>query len=335
MKEHLDKVWEDTRRLREDMLPVARAVKENSQPLPPAPDPPHIVPSIVHAVEPVPSPKGPPPMPPMINLKPSEGLSRSLSKKLSTKRFPFGTTAKSPAPVTIHEGTTLEAAQAMTSSHLTPNSNTYGTPQQVSPTSPPFNMTNSNTPSRNNADAWTYSNTSSMNYDSRAVTPSIGAPPTRRAPHPTPNTATISIANSTDPSTRLSAVTTDATSSFDFEDTHTIDRFKVREQMNTAEVLPLALRKWRLTGDPRYYNLYIVYADRERLMTSQERPLVLFKELQKANLHPMFMLRKVGAKAEEDGGGGNGMGMGMGTAQGSRAQSYISPVYSEVAGGSV
>jgi len=135
-------------------------------------------------------------------------------------------------------------------------------------------------------------------------------------------------------------VTTDATSSFDFEDTHTIDRFKVREQMNTAEVLPLALRKWRLSGDPRYYNLYIVYADRERLMTSQERPLVLFKELQKANLHPMFMLRKVGAKSESMTGEGSHYGdsigpNGLGTAQGSRAQSYISPVYSEVAGGQV
>lgn len=59
------------------------------------------------------------------------------------------------------------------------------------------------------------------------------------------------------------------------------------------KVLPAALRKYDVKQDWRQYSLYIVYGDYERVVGLEEKPLALFKELEKEGKKPMFMLRKL------------------------------------------
>jgi hypothetical protein len=58
------------------------------------------------------------------------------------------------------------------------------------------------------------------------------------------------------------------------------------------KVLPAALKKYNINADWRQYALYIVYGDQERCLGMDERPLILFKQLDKEGRKPMFMLRK-------------------------------------------
>lgn len=325
MKCHLDRVFEDTKRLREDMLPVARAVK-NSQPLPPAPDAAMTIPTItstthpdgpihsapLHSISihstrahaatmhsapiyPPPNkpPPGPPPMPHMIDIKPqSEGLSRSLSRKLSNKRFPFGASAKVPSPTTIRETPALEAYATSNPTHLSPA--TFGQSQQPSPTSPSYSINPASTISssrRGNppSESWAESYASSLASDPRltthSYTPSALAPPPRRAPQPAPSTATLNTTLLHHDHANSAATITDPS---------TVQNFKVSDSETTVQVLPLAMRKWRINGDPRDYNLYIVCGNNERLLEPWERPLELFKTFQKRKENPMFMLRRLG-----------------------------------------
>lgn len=67
------------------------------------------------------------------------------------------------------------------------------------------------------------------------------------------------------------------------------------------KVLPAALRRYNIVADWRQYSLYIVYGDQERCLDLQEKPLILFKQLDKEGKKPMFMLRR---KATDVQGGG-------------------------------
>jgi hypothetical protein len=58
------------------------------------------------------------------------------------------------------------------------------------------------------------------------------------------------------------------------------------------KVLPAALKKYNINADWKQYALYIVYGDQERCLGLEERPLILFKQLEKEGRKPMFMLRK-------------------------------------------
>lgn len=59
------------------------------------------------------------------------------------------------------------------------------------------------------------------------------------------------------------------------------------------KVLPAALRKYNIQADWRQYALYIVYGDQERCVGLEEKPLALFKDLDREGKKPMFMLRKL------------------------------------------
>lgn len=63
-------------------------------------------------------------------------------------------------------------------------------------------------------------------------------------------------------------------------------------------MLPVALKKYNITADWRQYALYIVHGDQERCLGLNERPLILFKQLDKEGRKPMFMLRKHAAPVE-------------------------------------
>ena len=53
-----------------------------------------------------------------------------------------------------------------------------------------------------------------------------------------------------------------------------------------------ALKRYNITDDWRQYALYIVHGDQERCLGLEEKPLLLFKQLDKEGRKPMFMLRR-------------------------------------------
>jgi hypothetical protein len=57
-------------------------------------------------------------------------------------------------------------------------------------------------------------------------------------------------------------------------------------------VLPVALKRYNITDDWRQYALYIVHGDMERCLGLDEKPLMLFKQLDREGRKPMFMLRR-------------------------------------------
>jgi hypothetical protein len=68
--------------------------------------------------------------------------------------------------------------------------------------------------------------------------------------------------------------------------------FRVSIDDSTLKVLPIALKKYSIAGDWQTYALYIVYEDQERCLGMDEKPLILFKELDKEGRKPSFMIRK-------------------------------------------
>jgi hypothetical protein len=65
------------------------------------------------------------------------------------------------------------------------------------------------------------------------------------------------------------------------------------------KVLPVALQRYNINDDWRQYSLYIVYGDQERCLGLEEKPLMLFKQLEREGGKPMFMLRKHAAPLGE------------------------------------
>lgn len=68
--------------------------------------------------------------------------------------------------------------------------------------------------------------------------------------------------------------------------------FKVNLDDPCSKVLPAALKRYKIYSDWRDYSLFICYADQERCLGLDEKPLLVFQELQRANKSPVFMLRK-------------------------------------------
>lgn len=68
------------------------------------------------------------------------------------------------------------------------------------------------------------------------------------------------------------------------------------------KVLPAALKKYNINAPWEHYALYIVYGDQERCLELNEKPLILFKQLDKEGKKPMFMLRKTTAHPDAAGG---------------------------------
>ena len=69
--------------------------------------------------------------------------------------------------------------------------------------------------------------------------------------------------------------------------------FRVSLEDPCHKVLPAALRKYNIQADWRQYALYIVYGDQERCVGLDEKPLALFKDLDRDGKKPMFMLRRL------------------------------------------
>ncbi|KAK6348880.1 Adaptor for signal transduction [Orbilia blumenaviensis] len=68
--------------------------------------------------------------------------------------------------------------------------------------------------------------------------------------------------------------------------------FRVSMDDPCYKVLPAALKRYNIQADWQHYALYIVYGDQERCLGYEEKPLILFKQLDKEGKKPMFMLRR-------------------------------------------
>ncbi|KAL8868559.1 MAG: hypothetical protein Q9198_008137, partial [Flavoplaca austrocitrina] len=68
--------------------------------------------------------------------------------------------------------------------------------------------------------------------------------------------------------------------------------FRVSMEDPCHKVLPAALKKYNINADWRQYALYIVFGDQERCLGMEEKPLILFKQLDREGRKPMFMLRR-------------------------------------------
>ncbi|KAE9375817.1 hypothetical protein N431DRAFT_332847, partial [Stipitochalara longipes BDJ] len=72
--------------------------------------------------------------------------------------------------------------------------------------------------------------------------------------------------------------------------------FRVSMEDPCYKVLPAALKKWNINDPWKQYVLYIVYGENERCLGMDEKPLMIFKQLDKEGKKPMFMLRKLRAE---------------------------------------
>ncbi|PSS00959.1 SAM domain-containing protein [Coniella lustricola] len=266
---------EDFRRLREDMLPALRLAKDAQHPLP------HVSNGQSYSYDTTISPPAP---------TPSTGSQSGggLGRQYSTKKIILGTTPKATSPShlqTSHDRgiveQTLDPSNAaeravLSSSHLAAMNGAggpsavspgYPSPNMPSPTSPP-GMSGTTLASRSyRADQPTPSSRSTFfqnehNYDSRDKPP---APRRGQTPAPdTPSSSSVEIFKS----------------------------FRVSLDDPCYKVLPAALKKYQINAPWDQYALYIVYGDQERCLGLEEKPLILFKQLDKEGKKPMFMLRK-------------------------------------------
>ncbi|KAL1961186.1 hypothetical protein VTO42DRAFT_3131 [Malbranchea cinnamomea] len=326
----LRKLADDYRRLREELLPIFKMAKDRSQPLPYQPtmsyggstltpehghDPNATSPSLGQQEKEKPEKSG-------------SSLSRTFSKKL----FASGSASKNSSPThiqqsipegrTYHDNSSLDpsAAAMAASSHLTASMNGQPSPKGVpSPTSPGgfysqqtlgSRAYSANTPNR-------YDHSDDGTRQDRPGGGSSSHPTTTRNTHD-PNGPSVEIFKS----------------------------FRVSMDDPCHKVLPAALKKYNIHEDWRGYALFIVYGDQERCLGLEERPLILFKQLEKEGKKPMFMLRKQAPPLEgqapniypssagigipstnvvSDGSGGGGGGGGGGS--GSRSQApQIAPI---------
>lgn len=266
---------DDYRRLREDVLPAVRMVKDAQQPLPNLSNGP--------AYESTLSPPAPTPS----TAQSAVGLKR----QYSTKEIMLGTTAKATSPThlqTNHDRSiveqTLDPSSAaeravLSSSHLaamngsggSASSPSYPSPNMPSPTSPPTGMLSGTT---------------------------LGARSYRAGGEPTPSSRSTfapddsyNQAKNTAPR-RMQTPAPETPGAASNASVEIFKSFRVSMDDPCYKVLPAALKKYQINAPWDQYALYIVYGDQERCLALDEKPLILFKQLDKEGKKPMFMLRK-------------------------------------------
>lgn len=291
-EQDLRRLTDDFRRLREDMLPALRLAKDAQQPLP----------NLLNGQAYDNNTLSPPaPTPPPI------GQSGGLSRHYSTKKIMLGSTPKATSPThlqTSHDRSiveqTLDPSSAaeravLSSSHLaavngSAASPSFPSPNMPSPTSPPTGGTLSGT------------TLGSRSYRSDQPTPSSRSTfaPEDHYQQQQPKTTTAPRRMQTP------APETPGASNASVE---IFKSFRVSMDDPCYKVLPAALKKYQINAPWDQYALYIVYGDQERCLGLDEKPLILFKQLDKEGKKPMFMLRKTNnAQTDMSGGGGGGPG---------------------------
>jgi hypothetical protein len=293
----LRRITTEYARLREDLLPVFRMAKEG-QPLPyPESNGQN---SYNYDTSNTISPPAPTPS--------SSQSGGGLSRKFSTKKL-FFEPPKNASPTynnlqSGQERSLMEQALDPTraalnavesSSYLAANqpstSPGHPSPNQPSPTSPPT-LSGSTLPGR--------SYRSDQPTPSRPDFPNDGYQPSTYSRDSTKPA----------PSRRAQTPALDTPSGGGGASVEIFKSFRVSMEDPCYKVLPAALKKYNINAPWEQYALYIVYGDKERCLGMEEKPLILFKQLDKEGKKPMFMLRKLAAGSEQqipDGPGSAGL----------------------------
>ncbi|KAK4140515.1 uncharacterized protein C8A04DRAFT_14884 [Dichotomopilus funicola] len=319
VEQDIRRLMEDYRKLREDVLPAVRMVKDAQQPLPNLTNGPSYE-NTLSPPAPTPSTGGP--------------GSAGLNRQYSTKRIMLGTTPKATSPThlqTNHDRSiveqTLDPASAaeravMSSSHLAAMngsggsgnniSPSYPSPNMPSPTSPPTGMLPNATlgaRSYRSADQPTPSSRSTFapddHYSSNPLPSSASSTSTKTTTVPAPVSAPR----------RMQTPAPETPGSASNASVEIFKSFRVSMDDPCYKVLPAALKKYQINAPWDQYALYIVYGDQERCLALDEKPLILFKQLDKEGKKPMFMLRKTnngGLGGDIGGSGSNTAGFGSG-----------------------
>ncbi|KAI8628563.1 hypothetical protein F5Y19DRAFT_464945 [Xylariaceae sp. FL1651] len=295
VEQDLRRLTEDFRRLREDMLPALRLAKNAQQPLP------NVANNQNYGYET--STISPPAL-----TSSSAQSSSGLKRQYSTKKIVLGTNPMSTSPShlqTTHERPsveqTLDPASAaeravLSSSHLAAMN---GSGQATSPGYSP------NIPSPTSPPTLTSATLASRSYRSDQPTPST------RSTFPE-NEHSYNAKQPVAPRRMQTPVPETPGSGSSVE---IFKSFRVSMDDPCYKVLPAALKKYQINAPWDQYALYIVYGDQERCLGLDEKPLILFKQLDKEGKKPMFMLRKTNT-AQADAETPGSAGLGSGTARG-------------------
>lgn len=256
----LRRVADDYRRLREELLPVFKMAKDRSQPLPPSGG------TDGYGYE------------GQSLTSPSPGVGRSYSKRVYTG----GTTPKNSSPThippSIQETRPYNDGLGPSSaSHL--NGGAHTSPGIPSPTSPNAHYNQQTLASKSYLQP-------SPNNARRSIHDHSEEPPTAHSRDRLNRTPTQS--SRVDPPPRVES----RAGGGEPPSVEIFKSFRVSMEDPCHKVLPAALKKYNIVGDWKQYALYIVYGDQERCLGLDERPLILFKQLEKEGRKPMFMLRK-------------------------------------------
>ncbi|CAI7633353.1 unnamed protein product [Penicillium glandicola] len=298
----LRRITDDYRRLREEILPVIKIVKDRSHPLPPPSsggqssenwhDSTATLTSLPQAT-------------PTHELSSSSKIARAFSKRI----HPTGATPKNNSPThppptgydgrSHHDTLNPSTATLTSSSHLTASMNggSQLSPGIPSPTSPHHHHAHAQTlnprsytqplSSANRNTAYDYAEQTPTMHSRDRLTPS--QLPSSRAETP-------STLSRLDPRPDRSESRAGGGGGGGSENPNSVEIFKsfrVSWEDPCYKVLPAALKKYNINSDWKNYALYIVYGDQERCLELQEKPLLLFKQLEKEGRKPMFMLRKI------------------------------------------
>jgi hypothetical protein len=295
----LRRITAEYSRLREDLLPVFRMAKEG-QPLPyPVPGDSNQT-SFYDASNTI-SPPAPTPS--------STQSGGGLSRKFSTKKLFFESTPKNSSPTYLQSSQerslmeqALDPANAaeravLSSSHLAAmnggsqpsTSPGHPSPNQPSPTSPPT-LSGSTLASRSYREGQptpgrsTFPQNDNEQYQASTYSRDSTKPAPSRRGAQTPALDTPSSNGSVE----------------------IFKSFRVSMEDPCYKVLPAALKKYNINAPWEQYALYIVYGDKERCLGMEEKPLILFKQLDKEGKKPMFMLRKISPTGDAQPGDGPG-----------------------------
>lgn len=277
----LRRITAEYTRLREDLLPVFRMAKEG-QPLPYHPPGSSNQTYLYDSSNTI-----SPPAPSTASLQ-----SAGISRKLSTKKFYIDSTPKNASPSYLqssHDRSNLEQAldpasaaesAVLSSIHLRAANGVSQalspgmSPNQPSPTSPPPNLASGSyqtTPARSNFPQNDYQG-SNYTRDSQKPAPLRARTPALDPPSSSSGGGGASV--------------------------EIFKSFRVSMEDPCYKVLPAALKKYNINAPWEQYALYIVYGDKERCLGMEEKPLILFKQLDKEGKKPMFMLRKISPNAD-------------------------------------
>ncbi|KAK0944035.1 hypothetical protein LTR29_004375 [Friedmanniomyces endolithicus] len=343
LRRDLDRIFDENKKLREETLPIMRLVKDQRTPLPdPAggtiPSPREIeAPKQTDTMAPAKETKG-------SSLSRKFSTKKLFLSSATKQPSPTHPPQSHTPQVQVRDdpgSTQLEASAAAmaASSHLTASMTSQISPnsvhgQQLSPTSPAYSTqapssagsyhqgpgsaatarsfprdgasSGRNAYASNHAPAdetgTGYSTNSQWSQASTVVAdrepPASARPSRRQAPTPSPRE---------DEAPQTAPLLRDR-GDRDNPQVEIFKSFRVSIEDPCRVVLPVALKMYNILDDWRQYALYIVHGDQERCLGLEEKPLMLFKQLDKEGRKPMFMLRRH-ASPQEGWSGAAGGGM--------------------------